>query len=241
MVRADSNLPDVPIITAPELKSMLDENTPLLLIHALSPIEFSQQHIPGSINIPAPLVPVSELLRKDDPRPKVFYCMGVKCAYSRRAVEYALARGLPNVMWFRGGIPEWRQFDYPLYISPVYNKLRAPKFPCARVKALLETRQPFVLDVRPPWLAPPQWFLPDTVHVPMTELQAYLPHLPKDRAILITDVTMRQSVSAYKFLKKAGYSVLGVVRGGLQKGREMGCPVVEQPVWRAEEQVWRAM
>ncbi len=42
MVRADSNLPDVPIITAPELKSMLDENTPLLLIHALSPIEFSQ-------------------------------------------------------------------------------------------------------------------------------------------------------------------------------------------------------
>lgn len=234
MAEVVDDVPDVPIISAPELKGWLDEHKPLLLINALSSIEFEQQHLPGSINIPALEVPFDPRLHKDDPRPKVFYCMGVKCAYSRYAVEAALNRGIPNVVWFRGGIPEWRQFDYPIYANPEYQKIRVPKLTCLKVRKVIVEQKPFILDVRPPWLEGKQWFLPHTVQAPMTELKGYLPQLPKQRPILISDVTMRQSVSAYKFLKKAGYPVVGVVRGGLQRGPDMDCPVVSKPVQRVE-------
>ena len=39
-------------LTAPELKAMLDSNRKIFLINPLRDIEFSEGHIPGSVNIP---------------------------------------------------------------------------------------------------------------------------------------------------------------------------------------------
>ncbi len=222
-------LPDVPIVTAPEVKEMLDSGLPMLLIDALSPIEFELQHIPGSINIPANEVSSTPKLSPDDERTKVFYCMGVKCDYSRYAVEAALKRGLKNVYWFRGGIPEWRQFGYPMWVNPAYQTVRVPKLGCRQVAVQLKNSRLFVLDVRPPWLRSRQLFLPGSTLIPMYALKEHLAAIPKDRPLLVADATMRQSPIAARWLIHHGYKVIGVVRGGMQHADRRGCPVVAQP------------
>lgn len=233
------DLAEVTIISAPEVKDLLEHHPDALLINNLSRIEFQQQHIPGSINIPAPEVATTSLLRTDDPRIKIFYCMGVKCAYSRHAVKLALKRGLKNIYWFQGGIPEWRQFDYPMEVDPAYAAIEVKKLSCEQIRPLLTDQSLQILDIRPIWLKGVQYFLPGTVHIQMTDLDLKLHALRRDRPILVSDVTMRQSVMAARFLIRQGFTVEGVVRGGMQRGRQKGCPVETKPAkslsgWRAE-------
>ncbi|WP_294947025.1 rhodanese-like domain-containing protein [Sulfurivirga sp.] len=230
VLRAETGgLPDVPIVTAPEVKEMLDSGLPMQLINALSPVEFELQHIPGSTNIPANEVGTTPRLSTEDDRPKVFYCMGVKCDYSRYAVEAALKRGLKNIYWFRGGIPEWRQFGYPMWVNPDYLAIRVPKLGCRQILKQLKNPHLFVLDVRPPWLRSRQLFLPGSTLIPMYALKKHLADIPKDRPLLLADATMRQSPIAARWLIHHGYDVVGVVRGGMQHADRRGCPVVAQP------------
>lgn len=63
------------VITAPEVKAMLDEER-ALVVHVLSEIEYNIQHIGGDINIPITDMPTTEKLPRDKDKPLVFYCMG---------------------------------------------------------------------------------------------------------------------------------------------------------------------
>ncbi len=67
--------PDYLEITAPELKTMLEEKQ-CLLIHSLSKIEYEIQHIEDSINIPVVEMNTTDLLPNDKATPLIFYCMG---------------------------------------------------------------------------------------------------------------------------------------------------------------------
>lgn len=62
-------------ITAPEVKSML-ENKEALLINLLSKIEFDMQNIPGSINIPIDIIDSSDKMPEDKNKPIILHCMG---------------------------------------------------------------------------------------------------------------------------------------------------------------------
>ena len=65
-------------ITADELKKMLDKKTKLVLVDARSEQEYSQGHIPLSVNIPPDKVgSISTLLPKNKKIVIVFYCRGV--------------------------------------------------------------------------------------------------------------------------------------------------------------------
>ena len=46
--------------------------------------------------------------------PVVFYCNGINCDRSDKAVVIALGCGYTAIHWFRGGIEEWREKNYPL-------------------------------------------------------------------------------------------------------------------------------
>jgi rhodanese-related sulfurtransferase len=46
--------------------------------------------------------------------PVVFYCNGISCDRSDRAVVTALDCGYTSIYWFRGGIEEWREKNFPL-------------------------------------------------------------------------------------------------------------------------------
>ena len=65
-------------ITADELKKMLDKKTELVLVDARPQQEFSQGHIPLSVNIPPDKVGIiNKLLPKNKKIVVVFYCRGV--------------------------------------------------------------------------------------------------------------------------------------------------------------------
>ena len=44
--------------------------------------------------------------------PALFYCNGIKCGRSVRAVRIALKCGYKDVYWFRGGFEEWTEKQY---------------------------------------------------------------------------------------------------------------------------------
>ena len=46
--------------------------------------------------------------------PVAFYCNGINCDRSDKAVVVALDCGYTAIHWFRGGIEEWREKNYPL-------------------------------------------------------------------------------------------------------------------------------
>lgn len=61
-------------ITAPEVKVMLDDGKSVV-VNVLSDIEYSLQHISGSINIPVNYMETTQALPRDKKTHLVFYCM----------------------------------------------------------------------------------------------------------------------------------------------------------------------
>lgn len=69
----------IPEISTNELKALHDAKADFLLINALSPIEFAEESITGSINIPySALKKGSVKLPADKGKKLVFYCKGPK-------------------------------------------------------------------------------------------------------------------------------------------------------------------
>ena len=67
------------IITTNELKKMYDAKKDMLLINTLSPIEYAEERIKGSVNIPySHLKSGGIALPKNKGKVLVFYCKGPK-------------------------------------------------------------------------------------------------------------------------------------------------------------------
>ncbi len=69
----------IPFVTTDELKKMLDAKQEVFLANALSPIEFAEESIVGSVNVPYELLREGKVkLPADRKRLLVFYCKGPK-------------------------------------------------------------------------------------------------------------------------------------------------------------------
>jgi rhodanese-related sulfurtransferase len=94
-------------------------------------------HIPGAVSVPfteysalATTYDISEdswdwsQLPADKARPIAFYCMGDVCWKSYKVAEEAAKRGHTQVMWYRGGQPEWDAKKLPVESrNPAYESL----------------------------------------------------------------------------------------------------------------------
>ena len=71
--------PSVPFVTTDELKRALDAREDLVLADALSPIEFAEERIAGSVNVPYTALRSGKArLPADKAKRVVFYCKGPK-------------------------------------------------------------------------------------------------------------------------------------------------------------------
>lgn len=69
----------IPVITTDELKTIADAKEDFLLINALSPIEYAEESIAGSVNIPySSLKDGKAKLPESKGKRLVFYCKGPK-------------------------------------------------------------------------------------------------------------------------------------------------------------------
>lgn len=69
---------EFPEISAEQLKAKIDSGEDLMLLNALSDIEFKDKHIPGSTNIPLQEIMIADNLPKDKSQLIVTYCLGRK-------------------------------------------------------------------------------------------------------------------------------------------------------------------
>jgi thiosulfate/3-mercaptopyruvate sulfurtransferase len=134
---ADGRRPVVKVISAAEVATRLRRENPrldadrpprdLILFDLREPRDFAIGHLPGALSLPFLHFP--ENFEKavaagwpgaDRARiALVLYCYGTDCVRSRKAGAQAARLGFRDVLWFRGGVEEWREAGYQLLDSPV--------------------------------------------------------------------------------------------------------------------------
>jgi len=135
-------------------------------------------------------------------------------------------KGYKNIYWFKGGIQEWRSFNYPMYVNNKYKSVRVKKIsPLKAVEYIRNDLEIFILDVRPNNFKKDAKFIKNSFHIPLLKITKNISNLPVDRKIIVSDWAMRQSLLAAKYLMANGFQVLGVVRGGVERWFSEGFPV----------------
>ena len=119
------------LLTAAELKKMIDEGKPMLIVDTM-PYEasYKKEHIPGakSFLFPVPRMNAwdtketdgkteadfAALLGADKDKPVVFYCGFVKCTRSDNGALWARKLGFTRVYRMPGGLFSWKGLNLPL-------------------------------------------------------------------------------------------------------------------------------
>lgn len=117
-------LPGAKMVTAREVEQLIARGA--VMVDTRTEKEYATKRIPGAIFVPyheKSLKDVAFDPSKDDfagvakldrAKPTVFACNGAECWKSYKASRVALAAGLKEVYWFRGGLPEWEAAGLPV-------------------------------------------------------------------------------------------------------------------------------
>jgi rhodanese-related sulfurtransferase len=210
-------------IDAAGMKALM-ENADALVVFPLSPIEFDNRHIEGSVNI------VMDMLQYDLPEDKeralVFYCLGIKCVASWRAAEKAVELGYTNVYAFREGIPGWEKAGYPLVTVKPLPDVEVAKITTEELVAMLENDDVVLVDINLKDDA--RKFHIDhakRVHIPLDELNVSVSQLPREKKIVVICLKGKRAPTAVKYLIAQGYEDVVMVEGGVQRWVMEGRPV----------------
>ena len=103
-------------IEAQALIDLVLEKEDLVIIDSRIEADLNEGYIEGAVNLPNISTNCESLgsIISTHRTPVAFYCNGVKCKRSSEAVRIALACGYTNLHWFRGGIEEWKNRQYPI-------------------------------------------------------------------------------------------------------------------------------
>lgn len=112
-------LPGVTLVNAQQVDEMMRKGAVAVDTRTLK--EYENEHITGAIHAPyverslketdfdAALDDYSAIVSLPRDKPLIFLCNGPECWKSYKASKIAIAKGLTQVHWFRGGVPEWRE------------------------------------------------------------------------------------------------------------------------------------
>lgn len=147
---AGGERPTVQVVSAPELAALLKREDPglnrdlpargLILMDLREAGDFAIGHLPGALQLSPRSFDTTfeEKVRTGWPGadratiPLVFYCYGIECIRSRKAGSQAARLGFANVLWFRGGVREWRETGLPLLSTTASGERAAPGGGAAR-------------------------------------------------------------------------------------------------------------
>lgn len=102
-------------VNAEQLIELVNEIPELILIDSRIRSDRKQGYIEGSLSLPDINTRCDSLAGHIPSKntPVLFYCNGVKCGRSGKAVTIAVGCGYSNIYWFRGGFKEWLAKGYP--------------------------------------------------------------------------------------------------------------------------------
>lgn len=104
------------IVDAGALIEAMVQTPEPILIDSRIPADHTEGYIEGSISLPDSDTSCQSLARRvpTTATAVLFYCNGIRCGRSARAAIIAVDCGYRNVYWFRNGMEEWHEEEYPL-------------------------------------------------------------------------------------------------------------------------------
>lgn len=209
----------IPFITTDELKKLLDGKQDVFLADALSPIEFAEESIAGSVNVPPSALRAGKVkLPADKGKRLVFYCKGPKCTKSVTAAGLAVKMGYTNVLVYNEGLPEWLKRGYPATVRKIYPAIEVPAVSAAELKRMLDAKEGLVVvDIRDP-----ETFagghVAGSTNVDLEVLDTRLGDLPRGKKIVLVDLHGKQTQIAGRFLAWKGWKDVVRLDGGFVGG-----------------------
>ncbi len=94
-------------------KESTDTAGKLVVVNVLSPDDYRDVHIKGSISVPLENLEDSAKNWSKDAR-IVFYCANYMCTSSSYAAKKLTDLGFKDVFAYEGGVAEWKQKGFPL-------------------------------------------------------------------------------------------------------------------------------
>lgn len=106
----------VTVIQAEGLIRLARTHDDLIIIDSRTPVDRKIGYIEGSVALPDNQTTCETLSKtnKNLGSPMVFYCNGIKCTRSHRALQLASSCGYSQLYWFKGGYEEWREKRLPV-------------------------------------------------------------------------------------------------------------------------------
>jgi len=204
----------IPIIGTKELKNKLDHGEPMTLANALSPIEFKDLTIKGSVSIPVSRVTADNpLMPKDKDQLLVFFCKGVTCVKSSEAAKKAIHLGYTDVKIYRDGLPGWIKERFPVTRAVKYPQVKIPKMYPQEVYEKLDSL--VILDIRGEESRQIGKIKHGVViNISLDYLEEEFNVLPKGKTIVLVDISGKQVDICGRFLVYKGYTNLAAMAGG---------------------------
>ncbi len=116
-------LPGTRVVQAAQAKILIGQGIPVYDVRMKE--EFQDGHIPGAIHVPYNESSAKEpefdgssdsfeldKLPQDKKTAIIMYCDGTTCWKSYKSAIMATKNGWENIIWFRGGFPEWKAAGY---------------------------------------------------------------------------------------------------------------------------------
>jgi len=210
-----------------ELKKWMDAEDKPILVNSLSPIEFGESYIPGSISIPMELMQVSQLIPEDLNVPVVFYCYGPDCMKSKTAADIAIKMGHQNVYWYREGLNGWKTAGYPTqYNLQLPEEPLPPKEPSELFKLLQNKEEIILIDIRDEVTRKKLGRISGvTIHLPLYRLHNLYRELPRNKLLVVYDSKGQQSSTACRYLFIRHFDKVTWLKGGIEAWAQEKLPV----------------
>lgn len=220
-------LPKEQVIDTDVLADLIESGQPLFIGDARPKSKYNIGHIPGS-----KATPVSDLekniswLPEDKTTPLVFYCGGVTCPLSPKALKIAKAKGYQNVRAYIEGFPAWKADIYPSHVNQEW---------LARNLDIHHV----ILDVR----MAPKTFIKGAVHYPASKLVQMHEQWNKEKyptqkrtiftlrdkkapiTIVANSSSSDEAIEAYEILTFWKFKNVAILNGGMPAWNKAQLPV----------------
>lgn len=130
-----TSLPGAKTVLAAQAKSLIEQGIPVYDVRGQQ--EFNEGHVPGAIHVPYKEASAKEpefdasddsfelgKLPQDKNSALLMYCDGTTCWKSYKSASMAIKNGWKNIIWFRGGFPEWKAAGLPIATSKTHTASR---------------------------------------------------------------------------------------------------------------------
>lgn len=110
-----STIPGVTTLTIEQFVEIASGDNPPVIIDSRIAADYDRGRIEGAVNLTDTDMTATKLAAiVARHEPVLFYCNGAECKRSVNACNKAVQWGWKDVMWYPGGVSEWKANDLPL-------------------------------------------------------------------------------------------------------------------------------